>query len=104
MVSKLIEKNNTYFCSNCLMRQPRIQENCFWCGNMFSNYEDMLIKDINDHARALLDINPETGRDEDPEIIIGDRWWEPIEPENDAPLVNDNTWNKLVEIIRRQNK
>ena len=75
MVSKLVQKNDIYFCSNCMMRQPRVQANCFWCGNMFSNYEDMLIKDANDHARALLDIDPETGQDKNApdEIVKGVR-------------------------------
>ena len=87
-----------------MMRQPRVLHNCFWCGNMFSNYEDVLIKDANDHARALLNINPKTGQDEDPEIIIGGRWWEPVEPEDDAPLVDEDAWNKLAAIVRRKNE
>ena len=63
MTSKLFKKQDQYYCSNCMMRQPRVQANCFWCGDMFSNYENMLIQDVNDHARALLDIDPITGQD-----------------------------------------
>lgn len=45
MTSKLVEKNDSYYCSNCMMRQPRIQVSCWWCGDIFSNYEEILIKD-----------------------------------------------------------
>lgn len=40
MVSKLIEKNGEYVCSNCLMRQPKNPDaRCKFCGYEFSNYE-----------------------------------------------------------------
>ena len=55
MTSKLVEKNDNYYCSNCMMRQPRVRVNCWWCGDLFSNYEEVLIKEINIHARLLID-------------------------------------------------
>ena len=96
MISKLIEKNDTYFCSNCMMRQPRVQTNCFWCGNMFSNYEDMLIKDVNDNARALLGIDPETGRDKyaPNETFRGQRL--NISPVDDSPFISKEEIEKLI--------
>ena len=99
MVSKLIEKNNTYFCSNCLMRQPRVQENCFWCGNMFSNYEDMLIKDVNDNARALLGIDPETGRDRNAPYR-GQRL--NISPVDDSSFISKEEIEQLMKVINNE--
>ena len=35
-----------YRCSNCKMRQPdELHMNCVFCGNMFTNYEDILIQE-----------------------------------------------------------
>ena len=47
MISILKKTNDGVFrCSNCLMRQPRpLSSNCVYCGNMFSNYEDIIIKE-----------------------------------------------------------
>lgn len=47
MTSKLLKKNNseTYYCSNCRMRQPQLQPNCWWCGDWFSNYESVVINE-----------------------------------------------------------
>lgn len=55
MTSKIIEKHNEYYCSNCMMRQQRIRASCWWCGNLFSNYEEMLIKDYNERIKNLAD-------------------------------------------------
>ncbi len=44
MTSKLVKKKNTYCCSNCMMRQPHLATNCWWCGNLFSNYEEIIIE------------------------------------------------------------
>ena len=44
MVAQIIEKNNTYYCSNCRMRVFEPTYNCKFCGNLFSNYEIMLVK------------------------------------------------------------
>ena len=46
MVSTLKERGNSYYCSNCQMRQPQIKSNCWWCGNMFSNWESVLFKEL----------------------------------------------------------
>ena len=48
MISRIIEKNGTYHCSNCLMRIYTLKSNCPFCGNWFSNYEDVVIKDTAD--------------------------------------------------------
>ena len=29
------------YCSNCRMGQPKPEETCFFCGAVFSNYEDI---------------------------------------------------------------
>ena len=106
MTSTLFKKQDQYFCSNCMMRQPRVQASCFWCGNMFSNYENMLIQDVNDNARALLNIDPITDKNkfakEEPDIIIGGRWYETPVEEVGPPLIDEETWNKLVSIVRRK--
>lgn len=47
MVAELKEKNNNYYCSNCMMQQPIIKPNCVFCGNYFTNYESVLIKNTN---------------------------------------------------------
>lgn len=45
MIAKLIHKNDYYYCSECRMKQDRIIEPyCFFCGAIFSNYEEELIK------------------------------------------------------------
>jgi len=44
-----------YRCSNCKMIQPnKLHSNCSFCGNWFSNYEDILIKE--DTERFYIDI------------------------------------------------
>lgn len=57
MVSRLLKKkpeDEVYYCSNCMMRQPRILPNCFWCGNSFSNIEEVLRKDFNEKFEETL--------------------------------------------------
>lgn len=51
MVSKILKKNNIFYCSNCRMRQFQIKTNCPFCGNMFSNYEEILIQQFNEEER-----------------------------------------------------
>lgn len=37
-----------YYCSNCRIQQPnagQLKHNCVFCGNWFSNYEDILIEE-----------------------------------------------------------
>lgn len=46
MISKIQENNGIYYCSNCRVRQGNLKPNCVFCGNWFSNYEDILIKEL----------------------------------------------------------
>lgn len=38
------EKGGKLYCSKCRMTQPRLLETCVFCGDLFSNYEEMLLK------------------------------------------------------------
>lgn len=44
MIARLINKNNNWYCSNCLIQQSSLQENCSFCGNWFSNYNEERLK------------------------------------------------------------
>lgn len=44
MIAKLKERNNYYYCSNCLMRQYNLEITCFFCGATFSNWEEIMVK------------------------------------------------------------
>ena len=44
MVAKLKEKNSVYYCSNCRMRQYKLEPTCFFCEALFSNYEEVMIE------------------------------------------------------------
>ena len=46
MVSALRQRSNgRFYCSNCMFMQPNPpKSNCFFCGNWFSNYEDVMIR------------------------------------------------------------
>lgn len=47
MTSKLIKRNDSYFCSECRMKQVyELQPWCIFCGNIFSNYESIVIEQI----------------------------------------------------------
>lgn len=102
MTSTLFKKQDQYYCSNCMMRQPRVQANCFWCGDMFSNYENMLIQDVNDNARALLDIDPETGRDRHApnETFRGQRL--KISPIDDSSFISEEQIEQLMKVINNE--
>ena len=65
MTSKLIDKGDgIYTCSNCMMRQPSLQEHCLWCGNLFYNYTDILIKQFDEQIRGeIKDESNICGRD-----------------------------------------
>ena len=41
MIANLILKNNDYYCSNCMMRQSQIRTQCSFCGDSFSNWENV---------------------------------------------------------------
>lgn len=52
MVSEIKERGNSvYYCSNCMMRQFQLQSHCQFCGNSFSNYESMLIKEAHEKEK-----------------------------------------------------
>ena len=44
MISTLKKRGDIYYCSNCQMRQLKLTPNCFFCGNLFSNYESVAIE------------------------------------------------------------
>ena len=44
MISKLIKRGEQYSCSNCMMRQPTIKNCCWFCGNIFSNFEEVMLE------------------------------------------------------------
>ena len=62
MLSKILTKNNIDYCSNCHMRQFNLKEHCFFCGNLFSNYESILIERENDKIRHIYNVDPVTGK------------------------------------------
>lgn len=42
MVAKLRKKiDGNYYCSNCMMGQPDLEPSCFYCGAIFSNWEEI---------------------------------------------------------------
>lgn len=44
MISTLKKKGEQYYCSECMMRQPApLKDHCYFCGNWFSNYENIII-------------------------------------------------------------
>lgn len=43
MIARLLDNYN---CSNCRMPQWEAREQCNFCGAIFSNYEEMLIKEV----------------------------------------------------------
>ena len=60
MTSKLIHKNNYYYCSECHARQmDDINLYCDICGANFSNYEEILLlkfhEDMDKSMRGLYD-------------------------------------------------
>ena len=57
MVSKILQANDIYYCSNCRMRQPDLHPYCNFCGNEFSNYEELMIKQENDTIRPMFDLD-----------------------------------------------
>lgn len=47
MIAHLIPKFDYYYCSECRIKQP-IGEICIFCGAIFSNYEELLLKNYKD--------------------------------------------------------
>lgn len=48
MFTYLIKKSQGFICGNCRMAQKRIENTCWFCGYIFSNYEEILIKNYKD--------------------------------------------------------
>lgn len=48
MVARLVknERNGCWYCSECKMRQFKVEERCEFCWNVFSNYEEVLMEDM----------------------------------------------------------
>ena len=64
MVAKLIERNGVWYCSNCMMKQPQPQDKCWWCDYIFSNIEEVLIKDVmSQYEEAIRNESNIHGRD-----------------------------------------
>lgn len=63
MVTTLKHNGQKYYCANCRMIQHQLTPYCKFCGNEFTNYEEIISK---------------IGL---PEIIIGGRWYEALEDE-----------------------
>ena len=85
MVSILKENpNGGFYCSECRMSTANPVETCPFCGSIISNYEQIFI----DNSK------------EPPDIIIGGRWYETPVEEVGPPLINEETWNKLITIIK----
>lgn len=47
MIAKLIQKLDSYYCSECRIKQP-INEVCIFCGAIFSNYEELILDNYKD--------------------------------------------------------
>lgn len=56
MISTLRKKKNAtnyYYCSNCMIIQPfPLKTNCPFCGNYFSNYEEIIIKETKEQMEG----------------------------------------------------
>ena len=109
MVSTLKEKpSGGFYCSECRMSTSEPVETCPFCGSIISNWMDIIIKQENDKARPLMDIDPETGKNkfakENPEIIIGGRWYETPVEEIGPSLIDEESWNKIVSMVRRKDE
>lgn len=44
MISTLKQKNGSYYCTECMMRQFTLRPQCSFCGAEFSNYQDIIIE------------------------------------------------------------
>ena len=46
MIATLIERNNSYVCSECMMRQKCLECTCWFCGRLFDNFEQVALKEF----------------------------------------------------------
>ncbi len=45
MIATLLENRaGEWYCSECRMRQKEIEPSCYYCGRLFSNYEEVALK------------------------------------------------------------
>lgn len=46
MVASLMKRNNNYVCSACMMKQQCLECTCWFCGKLFSNFEEVAIEEF----------------------------------------------------------
>ena len=84
MISNFKEKpEGGYYCSECHMSFGDLQTTCPYCGSIVSNYEELITKQ------------------EQPDIIIGGRWWEEYYPDGDDYTDDELDYKKLIEIVKK---
>ena len=44
MIAQILKKTGYCICSNCRMKQPELNETCWFCESFFSNYEELLLE------------------------------------------------------------
>lgn len=71
MITYLVKKPNYYICGNCRMKQQELHENCWFCGCIFSNYENVILENYKEQEN-----NKEEMSMEDKIIYV-----EPVDPE-----------------------
>ena len=47
MIARLVKKMGGNICSNCRVKQWKLEETCSFCGALFSNYEEFLLENWN---------------------------------------------------------
>lgn len=83
MFTHLVKKSNYYICGNCRMKQQELHETCWFCGCLFSNYENIILKNYKEQEN-----NKEKTFIED-KIIYA----EPVDPEVpevEVDFISDN--------------
>lgn len=53
MIAEIVQKPNNCICGNCRIVLFKIVPQCPFCGALFSNYENFLIKEYEDGKREL---------------------------------------------------
>lgn len=54
MTAMLKKYGNSYRCSNCMMYQPAsLKPNCPFCGDIFANFESVILKEYYDNESNL---------------------------------------------------
>ena len=52
MATIKVKDNGSKYCSECRIGIPRLAPYCIFCGVFFSNYEEILIKDVKNKENA----------------------------------------------------